>query len=207
MKSYKSQCDKIRHKLGLNRSVVICLCAIMVAFIISMSGTFSKFATSDSFAKFFSTANLSASASVAAFVLEANGMFQAGEPIENSLVIDCSAGTLIAEYPFSVTNDKEGTTAEVSIRYNVIVTLPNNQALPNGVTMKLQDKNNQILSNVTENNTANTYTYTYENAGSFNKAQPDIHEYKLIFEVNQDLLKEDVTLTGINVSIYAQQID
>lgn len=100
-------------------------------------------------------------------------------------------------YSFWVSNaDTAGSASEVLIRYDVTVKLP--QALQDGIVLKLDGKN---ASNVSDN------TYTFENAGSFSAGKPASNSHVLSFEVQGDIFVADAELTGISVTVNAEQVD
>ncbi len=100
-------------------------------------------------------------------------------------------------YSFWVSNaDTAGSASEVLIRYDVTVKLP--QALQDGIVLKLDGKN---ASNVSDN------TYTFENAGSFSAGEPASNSHVLSFEVQGDIFVADAELTGISVTVNAEQVD
>ena len=91
-----------------------------------------------SFAKNLTSLNGGDKAQVSVLIIDSWG-----SPSDN-LTIDCGQGITTAEYNFAVTNTKDGKTAELSFRYDVIVTLA--QSLPNGVSITVDGIGGTVAS-------------------------------------------------------------
>ncbi len=135
------------------------------------------------------------SAQAAAFIVEAEG----GAP--SALKIDFDkvdlAGTGVASYAFAVTNTRNGKTAEISVKYDLIVTLP--EALPNGVKMTIKGKAASV--------SADGKTHTFKDAGTFKAGQEETHNCVLTFSANSGYVTEDFMFEKIQVSVHAEQVD
>ena len=182
MKRYKPKHLKKRQRIGIGRLSVICICMIATITILSTGTTLSKMV---------STAAGSSSAQVAAFIVEANGSKQ------ELLTVDCNSNTANAAYSLSVTNEKNGKVSEVSIKYNIIVTLP--EALPNGVTVKVGDKAGTL--------SADKKTYTFADVGTFPAGIKATHNCTLLFEADTNLVEDEYLIENIQVSIHTEQVD
>lgn len=163
----------------------------MIAFCILLITAVATFTVGITLAKMVSTAGGSGSAQAAAFIVEAG----VGTP--SNLKIDCAETYKTATYAFAVTNTKDGKTAEVSVKYDLIVTLP--EALPAGVTMRV----NGNAASASEEGT----TYTLKDAGTFEAGQAATHNCTLLFTADTDLVEEDFKIAGIKVDIHAEQVD
>ena len=71
-----------------------------------------------SFAKKISSSSGGDNAQVSSLIVDLWGSSS------DNLTIDCGQGVTAAAYNFAVTNTKDGKAAEMSFRYDVIVTLP-----------------------------------------------------------------------------------
>ena len=180
MKRYTPQHAIKRKRITTGRIIGFCICLMAAAITLAVGITL---------AKMVSTAGGSNYAQVAAFIVEAEATD--GE----TLIIDC-IGTkpYTADYSFTVTNTKAGKTAEVSMQYDVIVTLP--EALPEGITMELD--NGSIPPIINGN------IYTYSHAGTFSVGNLETHTHTLMFSTDSN---EDIRLRKFIVSVHAEQID
>ena len=117
----------------------------------------------------------------------------------DTITIDKPSGETTASYQFSVSNTDAEKTAEVSLSYVIKVVLP--KALPAGVSVRL--RRNGSATTAAVNGT--TYTFT---GGSFTfpAGVNTTHTYTLNF-TGGDNLTTSATLTGITVSVIAEQID
>ena len=115
----------------------------------------------------------------------------------DNLTIDCGQGITTAEYNFTVTNTKDGKTAETSFRYDVIVTLP--EALPEGVSITVDGKIGTASSD--------RKTVTIKDVGRFAAGNSQTHNHSLVFSVvNEAFLSRDYVFANISVSVRAEQV-
>ena len=182
MKRYIPQHAGKKERKISGRMIGLCICLITAIVTLTVGITL---------AKMVSTAGGSGSAQVAAFIVEA----EEGTP--SALKIDCNTDTKTASYIFAVTNTKEGKTAEVSVKYDLIVTLP--EALPAGVTMKIDGKATSISED--------SITHTLKDAGTFSAGIRQTNQHTLTFTANTNLVEEDYMFEKIQVSVHAEQVD
>lgn len=182
MKRYIPRHGKKRKPICKGRFFILCICLIAVVVALTAGPTL---------AKMVSTAGGSGSAQVAAFIVEAEGSK------EELLTVDCNSNTANAAYSLSVTNEKNGKVSEVSIKYNVIVTLP--EALPNGVTVKLGDKVATV--------SADKKTYTFKDVGTLPAGIKATHNCTLLFTADTKLVEEEYLIEKIKVSVHTEQMD
>ena len=115
----------------------------------------------------------------------------------DNLTIDCGQGIKVAEYDFAVTNTKDGKTAEMSFRYDVIVTL--NEALPNGLSITVDGKSGTVSSD--------EKTVTFTDVGRFAAGNSQKHEHILAFSVvNASFLSQDYAFANTSVSVLAEPV-
>lgn len=115
----------------------------------------------------------------------------------DNLTIDCGQGIKVAEYDFAVTNTKDGKTAEMSFKYDVIVTL--NEALPNGLSITVDGKSGTVSSD--------EKTVTFTDVGRFAAGNSQKHEHILAFSVvNTSFLSQDYAFANTSVSVRAEQV-
>lgn len=144
-----------------------------------------------SFAKNLSSSSGGDSAQVSGFIMDLRGSSS------NYLKLDCVQGITTAAYNFTVANTKDGKTAEISFRYDVIVTLP--EALPEGVS-------------VTVDGTAGTASsdrkkITITDVGRFAAGTSQTHDHTLTFSVvDKGLLLRDYVFANTSVSVRAEQV-
>ena len=115
----------------------------------------------------------------------------------DNLTIDCGQGIKVAEYDFAVTNTKDGKTAEMSFKYDVIVTL--NEALPNGLSITVDGKSGTVSSD--------EKTVTFTDVGRFAAGNSQKHEHILAFSVvDASFLSQDYAFANTSVSVRAEQV-
>lgn len=100
-------------------------------------------------------------------------------------------------YSFTVTNG-----SETAVSYDVVVTVPGGQTMPNGVTVSL--KNGETAVRRADGETGNT-VYTFPNAGRFEAASTDPQNLTLTFAAGTGASSGSVS--GISVDVVATQID
>lgn len=144
-----------------------------------------------SFAKNLTSLNGGDKAQVSVLIIDSWG-----SPSDN-LTIDCGQGITTAEYNFAVTNTKDGKTAELSFRYDVIVTLA--QSLPNGVSITVDGIGGTVASD--------GKTVTFTNVGRFAAGNSQTHDHTLVFSVvDIGSLSRDYVFTNTSVSVRAEQV-
>ena len=144
-----------------------------------------------SFAKNLSSSNGGDSAQVSGFIIDLRGSSS------DNLTIDCGQKITTAAYNFTVTNTKDGKTAETSFKYDVIVTLT--EALPEGVS-------------ITVDGTAGTASsdrkkITITDVGRFAAGTSQTHDHTLTFSVvDESFLSRDYVFANTSVSVRAEQV-
>ncbi len=115
----------------------------------------------------------------------------------DNLTIDCGQEIMTAEYNFTVTNTKDGKTAETSFKYDVIVTLP--EALPEGISITVDGKIGTASSDRKK--------VTIKDVGRFAAGNSQTHNHALVFSVvNEAFLLRDYVFANISVSVRAEQV-
>lgn len=113
------------------------------------------------------------------------------------LTIDCGQEIMTAEYTFTVTNTKDGKTAETSFKYDVIVTLP--EALPEGISVTVDGRIGTASSD--------RKMVTIKDVGRFAAGNSQTHNHSLVFSVvDVGLLSRDYIFANTSVSVRAEQL-
>ena len=99
-------------------------------------------------------------------------------------------------YRFTVTSG-----SETAVSYDVVVTVPGGQTMPNGVTVSL--KNGETAVKRADGETGSVYTFP--NAGRFEAASEKAQNLKLTFTAGTGAASGSVR--GISVDVVATQID
>ena len=146
--------------------------------------------TGVSFSKFATTASGSDSARVARFSVSAAPA--SGQAQALSLDLNSATGITSDHYAFTVASD-----SEVMVAYTVTVDLKTQ--LPTGVTMTLTlaDTGSVEMTKVSDT------VYTYSSELVFQ----DSHNYTLTFTGDPETVTAATTLTGITVTVTAEQMD
>ena len=113
---------------------------------------------------------------------------------EENLKIDCNTDETSANYEIIVSNKKNNLTSEVSLKYDLILTLLS--TAPDGLTIKIDN----------QTPTKNGNTYTISNIGQFNSSTQSENTHTLTFEADPDVIR-NCNLENITVTVYAEQID
>lgn len=111
-----------------------------------------------------------------------------------SLEIDCNEENTSVSYTIVVSNTESNVTSEVSLKYDVILTLPT--IAPNGLIIKIDGKSATQKGN----------TYTIENAGQFSPYTANEKTHTLTFEADPDIIR-NCNLENAKITVYAEQID
>lgn len=158
-------------------------------------------------AKYSHTVTGNTEARVAAFIVDTS---YTATPADG-FTIDFSTGTEtekdVNTLNFTVSNSKDGKTAEVAIKYKLVVTLP--QALPDGLTMKMSTGGTE---GITGTASADGKVYTFSDAGwTFSAGTGQTRSHTLRFIGNRSTLlgattETEITLTNVSVSVLAEQI-
>ncbi len=144
-----------------------------------------------SFAKNLSSSSGGDNARVSVLIMDARGSSS------DNLTIDCGQGFTKTSYNLAVTNTKDGKTAELSFKYDVIVTF--NEALPEGVSISVDKINGTVSSD--------RKTVTISDVGRFAAGISETREHTMVFSVvNASFLLHDYVFENINVSVRAEQI-
>ena len=104
--------------------------------------------------------------------------------------------TKSGSYSFTVTNG-----SETAVSYDVVVTVPDGETMPNGVTVSLKNGVKAVSRKVGETGSV----YTFPNAGIFKAASPDTQNLMLTFTAGVGASSGSVN--GISVDVVATQID
>ena len=102
--------------------------------------------------------------------------------------------TKSGNYRFTVTNG-----SETAVSYDVVVTVPDGQTMPNGVTVSLKNGDAAVSGQV--NTTGRVYTFS--NAGTFEAASTDPQNLTLTFTAGT----ANGSVSRISVDVVATQID
>ena len=178
-KMLRNEETKRRNSARLTFALVVLFAALLV----SASGV--------SFAKNFSSSTGGDDAQVSALIIDLR------VSSSDNLMIDCGQGITTAEYNFTVTNTKDGKTAETSFKYDVIVTLP--EALPEGISITVDGKIGTASSDRKK--------VTIKDVGRFAAGNSQTHNHSLVFSVvNEGFLSRDYVFANISVSVRAEQV-
>ena len=161
--------------------------AVYLAFLLVAALAF----TGASFASYKTVATGSDSARVARFVVTAAKSEGQSDQIE----LDCNTDTSVG-YKFYVTNVIDERVSEVTTSYDVTVMLT--QSLPEGVMVKL---GNDTPTSVTGN------AYLFKNVGKLSAGTGVNNEHVLSFVVTDDTRVGDMNITGITITVSAEQED
>ena len=165
--------------------------AILAFALIFLLATFLTTASGVSFAKKLSSSSGGDNAQVSSLIVDLWGSSS------DNLTIDCGQGVTAAAYNFSVTNTKDGKTAEMSFRYDVIVTLP--EAFPQGISITVDGTSGTVSSD--------EKTVTFTDVGRFEAGNPQTHDHTMVFSVvDASFLSKDYVFTNTSVSVRAEQI-
>lgn len=143
-------------------------------------------------ARFWGETNGTAQIRIAAFAADAAAV------TTGDLSIDYSAAETAASYSFTVSNHKDGITAEVDVGYSVTVTL--SAALPDGLTL--------TLDGISGTASDDGLTYSFEDPAwvlSAGTASTAAHE--LTFSADSSVLTEALAISKISVSVLAEQVN
>lgn len=180
MKRYTPQHAIKRKRITTGRIIGFCICLMAAAITLAVGITL---------AKMVSTAGGSNYAQVAAFIVEASGQ------ADQKLTINYDEVITEVQYPFTVTNQKGGRTSEVSMQYDVTVTLPG--VLPDGVTVTLDGKDGTVSEDKT--------SYTFANIGSFQAGQDKTNSHTLKFTVDPWAVTGTYHFQKIGISVHTEQ--
>ena len=128
------------------------------------------------------------SARVARFNIEAVG--------QDTTAFTLNSTTKSVSYSFTVTNG-----SETAVSYDVVVTVPDGQTMPNGVTVSLSNGVTPVSGQV--NTTGRVYTFS--NAGRFEAASTAPQNLTLTFTAGTGASSGSVR--GVSVDVVATQID
>lgn len=116
----------------------------------------------------------------------------------DKMTIDCAKENS-ASYEFSVSNTKDNRTAEVNIKYEIVVAVP--QELPDGVALCLYYGSDEIAGTLS----SDKKTYTFAVAQRFAAGQSSEYDYTLTFTADSDKVLDPIAVNGIKVSVNAEQ--
>lgn len=144
-----------------------------------------------SLAKIFSSSNGGDNAQVSVMVVDLKGSSS------DNLTIDCGQGIATASYNLAITNTKDGKTAELSFKYDVIVSLP--EALPEGISIIVDGTSGTLSSD--------RKTVTIADVGRFAAGKSQTREHTLVFSVvDESSLMKDYVFANTSISVRAEQI-
>lgn len=188
MKRYKPKHLKKRHRKGIGRISILCLCVVVVVTGVTLS-------------KMVSTAAGSANAEAAAFIVEASGA------VDEGIVLDCKTQRpQIGTYAFDVTNAKDGKAADVAMKYDVVITLK--QALPSGLSMTIPTKDGELSGTASSDG----LTYTFSSPEwVFDAGTVQTHSHTVKITAQEEIIDatwgSTISLAKISVGIHAEQLD
>ena len=107
-----------------------------------------------------------------------------------------NSATKSGSYSFTVTNN-----SETAVSYDVVVTVPNNQTMPSGVTVSLSNGVTPVSGRVDTTGRI----YTFSNAGTFEAASTAPQNLTLTFTAGTGASSGSVR--NISVDVVATQID
>lgn len=163
--------------------LVFALVILFAALLATVSGV--------SFAKNLSSSTGGDNAQVSALIMDLR------VSSSDHLTIDCGLAITTAEYSFTVSNTKDGKTAETSFKYDVIVTLP--EALPEGISITVDGTSGTASSD--------GKTVTFTEVGRFAAGNSQTHNHSLVFYVvDVGLLSRDYVFANTSVSVRAEQV-
>ena len=113
-----------------------------------------------------------------------------------STAFKLNSTTKSGNYSFTVTNG-----SETAVSYDVVVTVPDGQTMPNGVTVSLKNGDAAVSGQVDTTGRV----YTFSNAGIFKAASPDTQNLTLTFAAGSGASSGSVR--NISVDVVATQID
>ena len=181
MKKHRSRHIKRQETNDIKHTAVAFLCVTAAAVVLSVGVSFSKMLSR-------SGVHLGGM-QAAAFIVETSG--QANQ----KFTINYTEAITEVQYPFTVTNQRGERTAEVSMQYYVVVTLPS--ALPDGVTVTLDGKNGTVSEDKT--------VYTFANMGSFQAGQNKTNSHILKITVDPWAVTGTYLFEKIGISVHAEQ--
>ena len=159
------------------------LVILFAALLVSASGV--------SFAKNISSSTGGDNAQVSALIIDLR------VSSSDNLTIDCGQEITTAEYNFTVTNTKDGKTAETSFKYDVIVTFT--ETLPEGVSITVDGKVGAASSDRKK--------VTIKDVGRFAAGNSQTNDHILVFSVvNESFLVKDYVFANTSVSVRAEQV-
>ena len=136
------------------------------------------------------------SARVARFNIEAS---QAAKQTTTAFTLTAENNT--ASYSFTVANGSDANVTETAVSYDVVVTVPNDQTMPSGVTVSLSNDGTAV--NGQKDPTGSVYTFP--NAGRFEAASTAPQNLTLTFTAGAGASSGSVS--GVSVDVVATQID
>lgn len=111
-----------------------------------------------------------------------------------STAFTLNSTTKSGSYSFTVTNN-----SETAVSYDVVVTVPNNQTMPSGVTVSLSNGVTPVSGRVDTTGRI----YTFSNAGTFEAASTAPQNLTLTFTAGT----ANGSVSRISVDVVATQID
>lgn len=182
-KRYNSKKTKRRKKSSLNQMYTYLMYLIISVGLLSRVSSYSKFIVSDINDDSSRVSGIAVQTIV---------------PEKNMINIDCTATEPKGTFSFQVTNKKDNLVCEVSFKYSIIITMQ--QALPSYITMKLNGNVGTITNN------GKTYTFTNESY-KFSASTEETHQHELQFISEKLQEEENISISGISISLNIEQID
>lgn len=114
-----------------------------------------------------------------------------------ALAINCnSGGSATASYQFTVSNQDNGKTAEVTVDYGIQITMPT--SLPEGITVKIDDVSASVSSD--------RKTFTFENASwTFAAENAGQNSHTLTFTADPSVITANYTISNIQIIVNTVQ--
>lgn len=131
---------------------------------------------------------------VAAFIVDASSSDGYGSTLD----LDCNGDIgYTVNYKFNVTNQENGKTSYVATKYGIEIILP--EALPSGIEMKLDNVNVEVSDS--------QLTYVVSDIGILNPGSTNINTHTLTFVADPEIVRYDMSFSGIKLNIIAEQTD
>lgn len=113
---------------------------------------------------------------------------------KQSQIIDCNTENTTVNYNIIVRNNDSENTSEVSLKYDVIITLP--IEVSEGLLVEVDGKSA----------TKDKNTYTVKSLGNFTPNEKIENTHTLTFKANSEVIRS-CNLKDAKITVYAEQID
>lgn len=113
---------------------------------------------------------------------------------KKSQTIDCNIENTVVNYNIIISNSNNNNISEVSLGYDVIITLPIEDV--DGLSIEIDG-----IKATKEKN-----RYTIKNVGEFTPGQKSEHKHILTFKADSEVIRS-CNLNNAKITVYAEQID